>query len=122
MHRVILAALMAFVGSFGALAQGSSYGSQVNPELTTGRYWLPICENPNQNFRCVDMINGLNDGHAQMVSIQRVNAPYCPGNATLGAMTDVAVAYVRRNYHLSHMRFTDLALASWIEAWRCRRY
>ena len=120
MYRVIVAVLMMTAGSLGALAQG--YGSQSNPEQTTGRYWLPICENPSQNFRCVDVVNGLNDGHAQLVSLQRIAAPYCPGNATLGTLTDVAVAYVRRNYHLSHMRFTDLALAAWIEAWPCRRY
>lgn len=122
----LLAALM-FVSSSNVQAQGGlnsygapPYGSPPVPDTATGRYWLSICENPSTNFRCVDLVHGLNSGHAQFADMYKTRSPYCAGNATLGTMTDVAVSYVRRNYNMAHYRFTDLVLLAWSEAWPCR--
>jgi hypothetical protein len=116
----------------GAHAQSGYYGSpppygssppptENVPHEFTGSYWLPICENPSTNYRCVDIVDGINSGHAQMQRLYGTASPYCAGNTTLGTMTDVATSYVRRNYNISQQRFTDLVLMSWVEAWPCRR-
>lgn len=115
----VLAAILIPVAST-AHAQG--YDTGPIPHEATGRYWLPICENPSTNYRCIDVVDGINSGHAQMVRLNRVNVPYCAGTATLGVLTDVATSYIRRNQHLTHLRYTDLALMAWQEAWPCRRY
>jgi hypothetical protein len=123
-----MAGLFALAMLLGALSP--SVSAQTVPRETrqieqsaTGHSWLRTCESEATYSQCVSLIIGIDAGHAQMTAANPgIQYSYCPGNQTMGQMTWVAINYVRRNTHMRHMRFTDLVLMSWMEAWPCRRY